>query len=105
MSGDADYAALIERVRAAVRVGVPPGARVLVVSRGDGNLLAVSGHELMHFPQSPTGLYAGHYPANGADAVAHLAALRARGATHLVIPATALWWLDHYPELGSMLRD
>jgi hypothetical protein len=105
VSGDADYAALVDRVRAAVRSSVPRGARVLVVSRGDGNLLGVAGRDMAHFPQSPTGLYAGYYPASGAEAAAHLGALRARGATHLVIPATALWWLGHYSELETMLAE
>ena len=37
------------------------------------------------------------------DYDAHLDALRACGARYLVIPATGLWWLDHYGELAQWL--
>jgi len=99
-----DYHALVERVRARVRESVPVGARVLVISRGDAALLRLEGREAGHFPQSKTGLYAGYHPADGADAAAHLTELRARGAEYLVIPATGLWWLDHYDELRLQLE-
>jgi len=99
------YRALVERMRALVVAHVPAGARVLVVSRGDGSLLRLRGREGAHFPQSPTGLYAGHHPADGVEAVADLERLCADGAEHLAIPATALWWLDHYPELRVRLEE
>jgi hypothetical protein len=98
-----DYGSLVERVRALVRATTPPGAAVLVVSRGDGMLVDLPGWSMGHFPQSPTGMYAGHYPADGEAAIAHLSELRARGAQYLMIPATALWWLEHYGELRAWL--
>jgi hypothetical protein len=104
MSWQRRYRDQVERVRAQVRATVPEGSRVLVVSRGDEALLRLERREGRHFPQSPSGLYAGHYPADGREAVAHLAELRAAGAEFLAIPAEAVWWLDHYPELRVALE-
>ena len=97
------YTGVVERTRAAVPACVPKSARVVVISKGDDELLQLEGREAWHFPQTDTGLYAGFYPEDGADAVAHLEALRGKGADFLVIPASALWWLDHYPELREHL--
>jgi hypothetical protein len=63
----------------------------------------VQGRDARHFPQSPTGMYAGHHPADGAEAVGDLNRLADGGARYLAIPATAAWWLDHYPELRERL--
>jgi glycosyltransferase involved in cell wall biosynthesis len=105
MSEARRYRDAVERVRAQVRATVPEGGRVLVVSRGEEALLRLGRREAGHFPQSPTGFYAGHYPADGAEAVAHLEELRAAGAQYLVIPSEAGWWLEHYPELRKVLED
>lgn len=99
------YAGIVERTRAAVRATVPENARVVVINKGDEELLQLEGREAWHFPRTDTGLYAGFYPENGADAVAHLDNLRRKGADFLVIPASALWWLDHYPELREHLEQ
>jgi hypothetical protein len=91
-----DYARLLERVRLAVGDAVPAGASVLVVSKGDEGLLKLEGRRAGHFPQTDTGEYTGHHPADDAAAVAHLEALRSKGAQYLVLPATSVWWLEHY---------
>lgn len=101
----AEYRELVDRVRDTVRATVPAGATVLVVSRGDPDLVALSGRRGWHFPQDPGGEYAGHYPKTGAEAVAHLEELRREGGEYLVVPGTALWWLEHYPELGRHLDE
>jgi hypothetical protein len=67
-----------------------------VVSRGDSELLRLTGRAGWHFPRAATGAYAGHHPADDADAIARLEAVRSDGAGYLVLPATAYWWLDHY---------
>ena len=105
MSWERRYRDQVDRVRAQVRATLPEDARVLVMSRGDETLLRLGRRQAGHFPQSPTGLYAGHYPADGAEAVAHLEELRAAGAGDLVIPAEARWWLEHYPELRTALQE
>ena len=50
-----------------------PGSRLLVASRGDEALVRFRARAGAHFPQLEGGTYAGHYPADGAAAVAHLA--------------------------------
>jgi hypothetical protein len=89
------------RLRQLVEAVVPPGARILVASRGDARLLRFRGRSGAHFPQEPSGGWAGYYPADGAAAVAHLHEL---AASHVVFPQTSLWWLEHYAELRSYLE-
>jgi hypothetical protein len=97
------YRGLVRRVRAAVELTIPAEANVLVVSRGDGDLLDLGSRAAQHFPADPNGEYAGFHPVDSDAAVQHLLDQQAAGATHLVLPATALWWLDHYPEFASYL--
>ena len=59
----------------------------------------------MHFPQTDDGRYAGHYPADGREASAHVEQLRVGAAQYLVFPSTAFWWLDHYSELREHLDN
>jgi GT2 family glycosyltransferase len=98
------YRHLVEKVRAAVEVHVPAGERVLVVSRGDRDLLELGEVEGAHFPQDADGAYLGHHPQDSEVALAHLEELREEGAGFLVVPATASWWLDHYEGFGEHLR-
>lgn len=98
------YAELVSRIRAVVRDRLPADAAVLVVSRGDDDLLRLFGRRAGHFPQTAGGVYAGHHPANAAAAVTHLLALTAEGWDHLLLPATAFWWLDHYAALAGHLH-
>jgi GT2 family glycosyltransferase len=103
-SGDSEYQQLVRRVRQVVRHNVPRDATVLVVSRGDDALLDLGVGDAWHFPRTEGGLYAGYYPKRGLSVIAHLETLRARGADHLLFPATALWWLDHYPDVRQYLE-
>ena len=98
------YQQLGSRIGDVVREALPPGATVIVVSKGDDGLLPVDGCRAWHFPQTEDGIYAGHYPADGAEAIDHLEALRARGGEFLLFPATSVWWLDHYTELTAHLE-
>jgi glycosyltransferase involved in cell wall biosynthesis len=92
-------------VREFAAEALPAGATVLVVSRGDDELLALDGRVGWHFPQAEGGVYAGHHPQDGDVAIRHLEELRARGATHLVIPATSSWWLEHYEDFRRHLDE
>jgi GT2 family glycosyltransferase len=98
------YRRLLGGLRELARTELPAGATVLVISKGDDELLDLGVERAWHFPQDEHGCYAGHYPESGADAIAQLEGLRAKGAQYLVIPAMASWWLDHYPEFGAHLR-
>ena len=103
--GSPDYFGLVDQVTSMVTAVVPPSKTVLMVSKGDENLLRLGSRTGWHFPRTDDGRYAGHYPADSEDAVRQLESLRARGASHVVFPATSLWWLDHYPELGRHLEN
>jgi GT2 family glycosyltransferase len=98
------YRRLVEQVQEEVAQTVPLGASVLVVSRGDRELVELEGRDGRHFPQDPAGGYLGHHPRDSDDAIAGLEALRATGAEYLVLPSTASWWLDHYAGFASYLR-
>jgi hypothetical protein len=95
----------VERIRKLVGQVVPGRSTVLVVSRGDEELLNLGGRRAWHFPQTAEGVYAGHYPADSAAAVEHLEALRARGADVLLLPVTAFWWLRHYAGFARHLEQ
>jgi hypothetical protein len=99
-----EYAAMVERTRDVVREHVPPGTTVAVISRGDEALVTLDARRGWHFPRTATGLWAGHHPADSKAAVAHLEETRLGGAAHLVVPASARWWLDHYEGFAEHLR-
>jgi glycosyltransferase involved in cell wall biosynthesis len=96
---------VIEEVQEVVAATLPAGARVLVISRGDEEIVQLAGHRGGHFPQAADGSYAGHHPADSSDAIAQLDQQRRRGAEFLVIPATSAWWLTHYEEFARHLDD
>jgi len=98
------YRSLVARVRAVVEGATPAGSTVAVVSRGDDDLLDLPGRTGWHFPADDAGVWAGHHPADSAEAIAALDAVRRRGATHLVIPGPSHWWLDHYAAFTDHLR-
>jgi GT2 family glycosyltransferase len=99
------YARQVEEVRAAIGQRVPTGATVLVISRGDRELVRLGEWAGEHFPQDEHGNYAGHHPADAEEAIAELERLRERGAGFLAIPPTARWWLDHYDDFARHLDD
>jgi hypothetical protein len=94
----ADLAGLVQRT-------VPAGAVVLMVSRGDEELLSLEERHGWHFPQAGDGVYAGYYPADSAAAIAHLEQLKAEGAGYLVFPSAAFWWLDYYADFRHHLES
>jgi hypothetical protein len=99
------YRELVNDVRECIRAVVPPGAVVLIASKGDEDLVRIEGYRAWHFPRDEWGAYAGHYPASSVEAIVHLRHLYAQGARFLVFPATAAWWLDHYRELADLLNS
>ncbi|HEY6145812.1 MAG TPA: glycosyltransferase [Solirubrobacterales bacterium] len=103
-SASLGYGNLVERVRDEVEDQVPTGASVLVVSRGDRELIRFRDRRGDHFPQDGDGRYAGHHPADSAEAIAALERLREQGAQFLVVPPPSAWWLDHYDGFARHLE-
>ena len=99
------YRELVQDIHASVAACVPPGAAVLIVSKGDEDLVRIDGLRAWHFPRDEWGAYAGHHPASSVEAIVHLRQLYAQGARYLVVPATSAWWLDHYRELAAFLQS
>ena len=95
----------VERLRDFAAVSSPRGATILVVSKGDEQLVTLRGRTGLHFPQGPDGDYAGFHPLDSAWAIDHLEQLRRRGADHLLLPAAAFWWLTHYAEFREHLSS
>jgi cell division protein FtsB len=98
------YGELLPRIRAIVDATLPEDATVIVVSKGDDELLRLNGRKAWHFPRAESGVYAGHYPLDSAAAIAHLEVLREAGGNFVLFPRTAFWWLDHYGDLRRHLE-
>jgi hypothetical protein len=103
--GPLEYADLVTRVQGKIAETVPPGASLLVVSKGDAGMLEIPGMKAAHFPQDDAGGYAGHHPRDSAAATAQVEALRRRGAEYFVLPATTGWWLDFYVDFAGYLAS
>lgn len=96
---DAPMPSEAEVVRQVVKRVLPLDSRVLVVSKGDPELVKLPGHVAGHFPQADDGRYAGYHPKNSRAAVQHLNELQGQ-ADYLLFPSTALWWLDFYSSFA-----
>jgi GT2 family glycosyltransferase len=99
------YEQLKAEIRKVVAEHVPLGATILVVSKGDDELLKLDGRRAWHFPATEQGVYAGHHPGSSSEAVEQLEAQRSRGGQFLLVPKPSLWWLDHYSGLTEHLTS
>ena len=99
-----EYSVLGDEIRKIADACLPRDATVLVVSRGDEQLLQLDARRAWHFPRTAAGVYAGSHPADSADAISHLNALREQGADFLLVPSTAWWWFDYYDEFARYLE-
>jgi hypothetical protein len=104
VEGTTQYVHFVRQIREIVRSTLPPGSTILVISKGDQELVKLGSQKGWHFPQAQDGSYSGHDPADSGEAIAHLEALRAQGAEYLLVPSFASWWLEHYAELGRHVR-
>jgi hypothetical protein len=93
----------LARSRQLVREHVPRECSVLVVTKSDPDWLDLFGRPTENFPQDATGRYPGFSFAHSIGAIAHLEALRARGADYILVPAPSSWWLDTFPEFAAHL--
>jgi hypothetical protein len=99
-----EYLQIVARTRTLLAQFLPTGATVLVVSKGDDDLIQIERRRGWHYPRADDGGYAYQYPAGGEDAIEEIIRLERRGAHYIAFPATAFWWLHHYPELTEYLR-
>lgn len=83
---------------------VPPGSRVIVVAKDDPVWLGIGPWSLVNFPVDRSGRYPGFTFANAISAIAHLEARRADGVEYLLLPDTASWWRERYPEFLTHLH-
>lgn len=100
---DPEWSRTLVRIADTVRRTVPPEAGVGVIDKWDPTVLDLSDRRGWHFPDlelSPDG-----YPPSSVEAIEHLEQLRARGMSHLVIPSSAFWWLEHYGAWKRHLDD
>jgi hypothetical protein len=99
-----DYFETLSSLRKTSTETLPTHGTVAVVSKGDDEMLKFVGQNAWHFPQTLTGVYAGAHPLNSLAAIAHIEALRMKGADFLLFPSTAFWWLEHYAALKDHLQ-
>ncbi len=82
---------------------VPADAIVLVASGGSEELLRLGDFTSWHFPRTEDGSPAPN-PGNAPALIATVGHLQILGATHLLFPKRARWWLDLYPPFAEHLR-
>lgn len=97
------YDELCRRLEAAVRDATPAESVIAVVSKGDPRLVEIESRQGLHFPADPEGRYVGYHPRTSEEAIAQVEGARRAGAEFLCLPATALWWLDHYQGFAAWL--
>jgi hypothetical protein len=100
-----EYEQLISAIREVVHRVVPPSATVLVVSRGDDELVRLGPRQALHFPLDEEGRYAGYHPADSEAAISMVEQMRDRGAEYFLLPATGFWWLSFYDGLRKYLES
>jgi hypothetical protein len=102
-SKHASYRDMVRRTQQLVRKTIPAKSTVLVVSKGDHELINLENRRGLHYPQLKDGTWAGHYPTNSTAAISQLEKLRARGAEYFLVPAVYTWWLDYYKDFARHL--
>jgi hypothetical protein len=93
------------RMRTIVESNVPKDAVILVISKGDDDLLESITANARHFPESEDGSYSGFHPADSAEAIMYLEKARSNGGEYLLIPWFSEWWLSHYDGFSSHLES
>jgi GT2 family glycosyltransferase len=100
----AAYQVLIYRIHLAAATVIAKGSAVAIASKGDEQIVRLQQRKGWHFPQAVTGEYLGYYPGSSLSAIAQLEAIRAKGATHFLLPQFSFWWLEHYAEFRQHLE-
>jgi glycosyltransferase involved in cell wall biosynthesis len=97
------YADMARKFGLVAQRRLPVGVPIFVVSKGDDALVDLGALRAEHFPQNEAGQHLGWHPPDNEDVCARLDAQRARGEHYFALPATAMWWLDHYAGLAAYL--
>jgi glycosyltransferase involved in cell wall biosynthesis len=98
------YSRLKAELQRVVRTHVPRNAVLLIVAKGDDNLLNLYDCKAWHFPSDANHSYAGHHPKDSAEAISFLDSLRSEGGNFLLFPQPSFWWLEHYTEFRQHLE-
>jgi hypothetical protein len=94
----------LEQAYAELDHSVPDDATLVLVDEDQlANSALHAGRNVLPFTEAD-GAYNGP-PADGKAAVAELARLQARGATHVGVAWPAFWWLEHYDGLAANLQE
>lgn len=99
------YQELVKKIQERATNVLPKGSTVLVVSRGDEQLLNLTGCTGWHLPQDEKGAYLGYYPTDSTEAIQWLEQLRAKGGDFLLLPETLNWWLEYYAQFRCHLEN
>lgn len=99
------YSRLIDQIRRCVTSSLPAKSTIIVVSKGDEQILHMGSMRCWHFPRHKDGTYTGYYPKDSDDAVNQLESLVAQGGEFLLFPESAFWWLDHYAMFKRYLKS
>lgn len=94
---------LMPHIREVADRAVPRDATIVVMSEGYDEFLKLNGRTAWHFQRDDEGRFRPGHPPDSAAAIAQLEVLREKGATYLLVPHVAAWWLDHYKELKEYL--
>ena len=101
-ASDASWDRMLESIATTVRGLVPANACVAAVDKWDPTLLHLAERTGYHFPDRR--LMPDGYPPDSESAIAHLEELRRRGASYLVFPCAAFWWLEYYGAFAGYLE-
>ena len=101
-SHDFRYPQLVHHIREIAGKVLPAEAAVLVLSKGDDELLKLKGRKASHFPRGEGDL-AGHRYLDSTAAIGHLEVQRAKGGAFLILPQTSFFWLENCREFRQHL--
>ncbi|MCC6314745.1 MAG: sulfotransferase [Thermomicrobiales bacterium] len=99
------YRQLVDTIRSAAQRFLPEGSIALVASYGDQAMLDLPGRRAIDYPQAAGGVAADYTSVDNAVAIEQLEALRAEGASFLLVPSPAQAWLARQSDLVRYLDE
>lgn len=88
---------LMPHIRQVATRAVPAGGSVAVINEGSEEFLKLAGRAARPFSDNGR-------PADSAGAIGQLERLREHGASFLLVPKPAFWWLEHYRDFAQYLE-